>query len=152
MTVLAVDADVWVHWIAAASPQHRLVRSFLASRVAAGDRLGVVPQVMQEVLHVATDPRRLDPPLTMSGTAEALGRLWSSAEVERLLPTEQVFPRTLELMRRHRLGRKRILDTALAATLEAAGVRRLATLNAADFRIFEFVDVVEPRPTSPPPR
>jgi predicted nucleic acid-binding protein len=52
--------------------------------------------------------------------------------------------RTLELMERHRLGRRRILDTALAATLEGAGIRRLATFNGDGFRVFPFLDVVEP--------
>jgi predicted nucleic acid-binding protein len=47
-------------------------------------------------------------------------------------------------MQRHFLGRKRILDTALAATLEAARIRRLATFNGRDFEVFGFLEVVEP--------
>ena len=42
-----------------------------------------------------------------------------------------------------RLVRKRILDTALAATLESAKVRRLATLNPGDFKAFPFLEIVE---------
>lgn len=41
-------------------------------------------------------------------------------------------------------GRKRILDTALAATLEAAGVSRLATLNGRDSQVFGFLEIVDP--------
>jgi predicted nucleic acid-binding protein len=41
------------------------------------------------------------------------------------------------------LGRKRILDTALAATFETAGVRRIATFNPADFTIFPFLEIVQ---------
>jgi hypothetical protein len=48
----------------------------------------------------------------------------------------------MELMDRLRLGRKRILDTAFAATLEEAGVRHLATLNQKDFEAFDFLEVV----------
>jgi hypothetical protein len=47
-------------------------------------------------------------------------------------------------MERFRLGRKRILDTALAATVEMAGVSRLATLNARDFALFPFLELVDP--------
>jgi predicted nucleic acid-binding protein len=50
----------------------------------------------------------------------------------------------MELMSVHGLGRKRILDTVLAATLETAHVRRLATLNARDFALFDFIEVVDP--------
>ncbi|HSS50271.1 MAG TPA: hypothetical protein VLX28_15140, partial [Thermoanaerobaculia bacterium] len=57
--------------------------------------------------------------------------------------TAEVVPRTLELMQNLRLGRKRILDTALAATLESAKVWRLATLNREDFGNFSFIETVE---------
>ncbi len=35
---------------------------------------------------------------------------------------------------RHQLGRKRLLDTLLAATFHHAGVRRMVTNNERDFR------------------
>lgn len=53
------------------------------------------------------------------------------------------------LLREHRLGRKRILDTALAAALEAGGVRRLATYNVRDYQCFPFLEPVSP-PSAPP--
>lgn len=70
--------------------------------------------------------------------------LWNGEEVVRVLPTFSVYDRTCELMERYRLGRKRILDTSLAATLEAADVLRLATLNPGDFEIFPFLELVGP--------
>lgn len=105
----------------------------------------MAPQVLQEVLHVVTDGRRFDPPLEMTVTVDVLRRLWESAEVEQLVPGARVFERTLELLQRHGLGRKRILDTALAATLEEADVHHLATFNAGDFRVFDFLEVIDPR-------
>ncbi|MBL8304604.1 MAG: hypothetical protein JNM26_17780 [Ideonella sp.] len=44
----------------------------------------------------------------------------------------------LDWMRRHQLGRKRILDPQLAAVLWSAGVRTVLTLNPADFQVFGF--------------
>jgi predicted nucleic acid-binding protein len=70
--------------------------------------------------------------------------LWDGKETARILPGPTVVHRMLDLLATMRLGRKRILDTALAATLESAGVTRLATLNAADFRVFSFLEVVDP--------
>lgn len=47
-------------------------------------------------------------------------------------------------------GRKRVLDTVLAATLESAGVSRLATFNVDDFSVFGFLEVVSPaKPAKP---
>ena len=40
-------------------------------------------------------------------------------------------------MRRHQLGRKRVLDTLLAATYRAANVTSLLTLNTTDFMVFD---------------
>jgi hypothetical protein len=47
-------------------------------------------------------------------------------------------------MRQHQLGRKRILDTQLAATLWQADVRRLLTSNPADFQIFGGFELLAP--------
>ena len=49
-----------------------------------------------------------------------------------------------DLLTRFRLGRKRILDTALAATMEAAGIKKLATLNKKDFEVFPFLELIVP--------
>jgi len=42
----------------------------------------------------------------------------------------------VEAMKRHRLGRKRVLDTMLAATYRSAGIRSIFKLNVADFEVF----------------
>jgi len=42
------------------------------------------------------------------------------------------------------LGRKRILDTHLAAILHTRGVRRLLTSNPADFTVFRVLETVTP--------
>jgi predicted nucleic acid-binding protein len=46
---------------------------------------------------------------------------------------------------RHQLGRKRLADTLLAATLLRHGIRQLVTCNRADFEIFSGLDLVDPR-------
>jgi len=51
---------------------------------------------------------------------------------------------TLRWMRQFSLGRKRILDTQLAAVLHSNGVRRLLTSNPADFAVFSILETVTP--------
>lgn len=142
-TTLGIDTDVLVHWAMADAPHHVAIRSYLEREVRRGCRLALTLQVLREFLHVTTDPRRFELPL--DDALRISLALWTGLEVERLLPTARDHDRLCELMARLRLGRRRILDTALAVTLEAAGVRRLATLNGRDFEVFTFLEVVDPR-------
>lgn len=47
-------------------------------------------------------------------------------------------------MKKFDLGRKRILDTHLAAILYTNGVRRLLTSNPSDFTVFGALETVTP--------
>jgi predicted nucleic acid-binding protein len=123
--------------------RHRAARRFVAREARRSNLLGITPQVLAELVHVTTDPRRFERPLSMRGAVDLARRLWTAPEVARILPTSGSFVRACELLAQHRLGRKRILDTMLAAILEGASVARLATLNGADFRVFSFLEVVE---------
>jgi len=96
----------------------------------------LAPQVLAEFIHVITDPRRFSSPLTVEA---AVGRaqLWLEAkEVKWVYPGLESTRMALHWQRQHRLGRKRVLDTQLAATYHVAGIERLRTLNFADFEIF----------------
>jgi predicted nucleic acid-binding protein len=87
-------------------------------------RFALAPQVLQEFLHVVTDSRRFENPLSME---EALARArfwWTASETAHCHPSDH-------------LGRKRILDTNLASTYHSHGIIKLATVNPADFAIFE---------------
>jgi predicted nucleic acid-binding protein len=148
--ILAIDTDVLVAWAMAGSPRHDMARKLFENEVhARGGSLALTPQVLHEFLHVTTDQRRFENPLPMVEALRVAHRLWNAEEVIRLLPSSEALPRTLELMVNLRLGRKRILDTALAATLEGAGISRLATFNPAGFAIFGFLQLL-PSHEGPP--
>lgn len=147
--ILALDTDVLVSWAMTGSPRHGAARRLFEAEVRGGGSLALTPQVVHEFLHVATDSKRFENPLSMAEALRMARTLWNAGDVVRLLPAPEALPRTLELMETLRLGRKRILDTALAATLECAGVRRLATFNPGDFAIFGFLDLVSSSDGSP---
>ena len=143
--ILCVDTDVLVHWVMDGAPLHEPCRRLLGREIREkGNQLGITPQVLHELIHICTDPRRFENHLSMDQAIMWSRSLWDGKDVVRLLPSAAVFHRTLELLKNLRLGRKRILDTALAATLEAADVKRLATLNARDFEVFPFIETVVP--------
>ena len=141
--ILGIDTDVLVAWAMAGTPRHLAARKLFQQEARAGGGwLGLTPQVLQEFLHVVTDARRFENPLDMPRALKMVHALWEAEETVRILPAVEPVPRTVELMNRFQLGRKRILDTALAATLELAGVPRLATFNPADFQVFPFLELV----------
>ena len=41
----------------------------------------------------------------------------------------------------HQLGRKRLLDTLIAATWHSAGIREICTLNPRDFTVFSVFQI-----------
>jgi predicted nucleic acid-binding protein len=141
---LALDTDVLVAWNMSGAPAHLPVRRLIEREIGGQGQLAVTAQVLFEFIHVVTDSRRFESPLDVSSAIDRAREIWNAKDVVRLEPATTVLHRTLELMGTHRLGRKRILDTALAATLESAGVERLATFNGRDFRVFSFIEVVEP--------
>ena len=68
----------------------------------------------------------------------------TSPGVSLLEPTPASMDQTIRWMRQFNLGRKRILDTHLAAILYTSGVRRLLTSNPSDFKVFTVLETVTP--------
>lgn len=120
--------------------QHIEASRLLEELLARGDRVGIAPQVLAEFIHVVTDARRFQRPFPIEMASNKSERWWNAAETDQVLPTNVAVARFHGWMRHYQLGRKRVLDTLLAATYRAAGVTSLLTLNPADFMVFgEFV-------------
>lgn len=140
---VAIDTDFLVRLSIANHPGQAVATELRDRHIEAGDRFALAPQVVFEFVHVVTDPRRFTAPLTMPEALRVAQAWWEAAEVEPLLPEGEVIPRFFELMAAYQLGRKRVLDTALAATCLAAGVTQLITGNAADYRVFPELELIE---------
>ena len=143
---IGIDTNVLLNAHLPGSGQHDLARSYLLELLASTDvTLVVTPLVLHELVQVMTDERRFEPPVSM-GEALAVARGYlGRANVECLPVDESAMVLALELLTRHRLGRKRVADTLLAATLLTHGVRRLVTFNPGDFAPFEPLQASEPR-------
>jgi hypothetical protein len=99
------------------------------AETAKGVKLVFPSLVVNEFLHVATDLRRFAPPLTMPEALDRMEEFLANPMVGLIESTTASIEQTLRWMRQFNLGRKRILDTHLAAVLHAGGVRRLLTAN-----------------------
>ncbi len=143
---LGIDTDVLVSWAMLGAPHHDAARRLLETEIGSRNApIALTPQVFFEFIHVVTDARRFVRPMGMDQAVSVARDLWDAPETIRVLPGPSMLHRVFELLESLHLGRKRILDTALAVTLNQAGVNRLATFNGNDFAVFSFLEVVDPR-------
>jgi predicted nucleic acid-binding protein len=98
--------------------------------------LAVAPQMLAEFVHVVTDLKRLKEPLSMEEALARAEHWWQAREVVRIYPEGDAVTTWIEWLREHRLGRKRLLDTMLAASACTQGISTIVTNNAKDFQIF----------------
>ena len=131
-------------------PDHKAARETLARLAAAGDQIAVAPQVMTEFLHVVTDARRFAHPRDMATALRNAEQCWNSREVVQVFPNDLAIRRLFDWMRQYSLGRKRILDTLLAATYYEAGVTSILTTNPADFAVFGAFTCITPTKSTTP--
>ena len=139
-----LDTSVVVASELAGHTRHEASRMLLERLSHEGGTVALAPQVLAEFLHIVTDPRRCTTPLLMSSALERAELIWNSMQVIRVFPDTLATSQFLAWMSHHRLGRKRLLDTLLAATYWSAGIRAIVTLNPADFKLFGCFTVLEP--------
>jgi predicted nucleic acid-binding protein len=135
--MIGIDTNILVAFVIPEHPVHDKVRERLEQFQQESRRLALTSGILAEFVHVVTDPRRFANPLTM---AEALtwATFWSEAEEFVIIPTDIAAHRQwLVWLEQHHLGRKRLLDTQIAATWWSVGIREILTLNQADFKIFD---------------
>ncbi len=143
--ICGVDSNVLIYSAIESMPEHRAVISFFQRRVLTGEiTCAVTFPVLLEFVHITTDPRRFGPPLELEESLAIVDQYWNAANWRRLIPRRQTGARTVELLRHHGLGRKRLLDTYLAATLLDHNIQTLLTCNTRDFQVFSELQLIDP--------
>jgi predicted nucleic acid-binding protein len=144
--VIALDTSVLVQAEVSDSPAHEAALALIAASRPAetdGRPFAIAPQVLTEFIHVVSDSKRFARPLSVGQAIDRAEFWWSAREVQRIVPDLEATALFFRWMRFQNLGRKRILDTYLAATYSAAGIRRLATSNGRDFAAFGAFEIIE---------
>jgi predicted nucleic acid-binding protein len=130
-----IDTGFLVAVEVAEHPAHQSARRILKELRAAGHLFGLAPQVLAEFIHVVTDPKRFSQPLDMETALSRADLWWNSPEVTPLPSAGSAVRHFFDWMRLHRLGRKRILDTLLAASFREACIHSILTTNERDFTV-----------------
>lgn len=144
---IGIDTNVLIHAHLPGLERHEEARAFVQRRLEEPDVILVVtPLVLHELVHVITDTRRFDPPVSMSEAVEVSRGYLDRSNVECIASDEPSLLLAFDLLTRHALGLKRVADTLLAATLIHHDVGRLATYNPSDFAVFAEIRAFEPAP------
>jgi predicted nucleic acid-binding protein len=138
-TTFLVESEVAGH------AHHRWARTTLATLLERGDTLALAPQVLAEFVHVITDSKRFSEPLTMDQALARAELWWQGREVVQVFPGDESSRLFLAWMRTHQLGRKRLLDTQLAATYFAHGIHSILSSNARDYTVFDCFEIIRPK-------
>lgn len=141
---IGIDTTFLVQVTVREHPLHESARTQLDQHLVAGDTFALAPQVMAEFVHVVTDPRRFEHQLNMTEAREKAQAWWTARETERVAPTLACMDLFWHWMEEHNLGRKRLLDTMLAATYFGHQIDTILTSNARDFSVFGCFRVIVP--------
>jgi predicted nucleic acid-binding protein len=125
-------------------------RAILARLLSAGDLIAVAPQVLAEFIHIVTDARRFTRPLDITAAWRIAEQWWTASDVVRVFPDDWATRQFLAWLTQFALGRKRLLDTLLAATYRQAGIPSLLTTNPADFHVFGAFTCITPKSAATP--
>lgn len=137
-----IDTDFLVAVEILDHPFHQKADGVLQSVLNAGHHLALAPQIMAEFIHVVTDAKRMPRPLPMSEAIARAEHWWQASEVVRIFPDGNAVENFLTWLTRHQLGRKRLLDTLFASSLQEAGVKKIITNNERDFKVFGYFEIL----------
>lgn len=135
--MIGLDTSFLVGLAAREHPSHRACLELFDAHIRGGTAtMALTPQVLAEFCHIITDARRFERPFEMAEAVELCEAWWSAQECRQVTVDAEVGALFLTWMHAFRLGRKRLLDTLLAATYHRAGVRRLASTDWRDFELY----------------
>ncbi len=142
---VGVDTNVLIYAHLPVFEQHAAVRAFLLKSLQSDQfELVVTPLILHELIHVITDGRRFEPPVQMAEATEVARGYLARSNVACVPCDERAMLLALDLLQQYGLGRRRVADALLTATLISHGVGRLITCNHRDFEVFREIALVDP--------
>jgi len=143
-SVKGVDTTFLIELEISELPKHQSAKAILEKIITQKDSLALCPQVLTEFMHIVTDAKRFHLPLTMQQAVARTKFWWEAEEVTQVLPNEGSTKLFLEWITKHELGRKRLLNTQLAATYFSAGIQNIISSNYRDYKVFDCFNVIVP--------
>lgn len=141
-TLVGIDTPFIVAHTVVEHPEHARAQNLCQQLLNEDKLLAICPTILDEFLHVVTDPRRFKHPLPMVKAIHIAQTWMHSRETSYLQPTKESNLTHLDWMLQHRLGRKRINDTRIASIYFQHGIKTILTTNVRDFSVFDVFEVI----------
>lgn len=138
--MIGIDTSFMLAFEYAGHESHDLVRRAAARHQ--HELLAIAPQVISEFTHVATDPRRFEKPLELQDALDRAAAWWDAGETVLVYPGNAALALFQSWMLQYDLGRKRVLNTMLAATYREAGISVIAAIDDRGFSLFPGMHVL----------
>ena len=140
-----IDTNILVQLCLANHPGNKAALAAVQQELQSGNLIVLTASILAEFLHVITDNRRFADALAMTEALDWVDEFLKNSSGVQIIPaTEQSTRLALDWMRKFQLGRKRLLDTNLAAAIYVAGGRRIVTSNPTDFTVFNVFEAICP--------
>lgn len=135
--MIGVDTSFLVALSVREHPSHEKATRLFEKEMKGGHgTMALAAQVLAEFCHVITDRRRFERPLEMSEALDMCEQWWNAQECMTVPVEDEAGALFFTWMVDFKLGRKRLLDTLLAATYYSAGIVRLASTDWRDFATY----------------
>lgn len=140
----ALDTTFLVEYETPNHDNHAWAKSVMQQALDRGEKFALAPQVLGEFIHVVTDGKRFSKPLAAPEAIARASNWWSATEIVHVYPNQQSTLLFLKWMKEFKLGRKRLLDTMLAATYAENGISSVYTSDKNDYALYKCFRIVSP--------
>jgi len=142
--VAMVDSNVLVYALYQESEHHLRCRDLLDRAQQGQVSLCVAPQNLAEFYAVVTDSRRVTVARQPAEAVDAIEHLLAMPGMTLLSVPSDAVSRWLDLVRQHPVIRGAVFDLQLIAAMLCNDIRKIYTLNLADFTSFDEIEAVAP--------
>jgi len=142
--IYGLDTSFLVQIEVTEQPGHKAAHQLKDRLMGEAATFALAPQTLCEFIHIVTDSKRFERPLTADEAVRRSEIWWNLKEVKNISSTGWAVQRFHAWMAEHRLGRKRILDTMLAATFEEHQIDHVITSDPGGFSLFKIFHIIDP--------
>jgi predicted nucleic acid-binding protein len=139
-----IDTNVFVYALYPASPHYHAAFHLREQAQDPTAAFYVTAQILAEFYATVTNPRRVDPPLSVEQALREVNNIQALDGLTILPIPVEVVTRWIELARQHQIRRSDIFDTQIVATMLENAIRRIYTFNVDDFVRYTGIEVVMP--------
>ena len=142
--IKCIGTTVLLHAVDKQSPLHQRAVELLQQAERQEWMSCVCYQSLARLTKIVTDPNRCRTPLDAAAMERAIDSILRRPLPVVLYPDEHIFRRTLRLMVKYPAQRGRFIETHIAATALAHGVKTIVTADTAGFIAIREIEVENP--------